>query len=64
MSGGEWVYCLGLLMKVLFGWVCIFKNLKLKFCVGLKKRDVMILDLFKDKIEVFLSGVVEGNRWF
>ena len=68
-SGGErgergayTVYRSGLLMKALSGWVCILKNSKLKPRVGFKKRDAMTLDSSKDKTEVFLSGVVEGNK--
>lgn len=47
-------------MKVLFGCVCILKNLKFKFCSGLKKRIIMSLDVFKFKSEEFICGVVEG----
>lgn len=61
-SGGEGAYRPGLLMKALSGRVRILKNSKLKLRVGLKKRDAMTSDSSKDKTEVFLSGVVEGNR--
>ena len=54
----------GLLMKALSGRVRILKNSKLKLRVGLKKRDAMTSDSSKDKTEVFLSGVVEGNKHF
>ena len=49
-------------MKALSGRVRILKNSKLKLRVGLKKRDAMTSDSTKDKTEVFLSGVVEGNK--
>ena len=52
----------GLLMKALSGRVRILKNSKLKLRVGFKKRDAMTSDSSKDKTEVFLSGVVEGNK--
>lgn len=61
-SGGEGAHRPGLLMKALSGRVRILKNSKLKLRVGLKKRDAMTSDSSKDKTEVFLSGVVEGNR--
>jgi len=51
-------------MKALSGRVRILKNSKLKLRVGLKKRDAMTSDSSKDKTEVFLSGVVEGNNRF
>jgi len=51
-------------MKALSGRVRILKNSKLKLRVGLKKRDAMTSDSSKDKTEVFLSGVVEGNKRF
>ena len=49
-------------MKALSGRVRILKSSKLKLRVGLKKRDAMTSDSTKDKTEVFLSGVVEGNK--
>ena len=59
---GERTYRSGLLMKALSGRVRILKNSKLKLRVGFKKRDAMTSDSSKDKPEVFLSGVVEGNK--
>jgi len=51
-------------MKALSGRVRVLKNSKQKFRLSSKKRLAMSSDLSKDKNEVFLSGVVEGEYCF